>query len=355
MSTEHEAPTPALRRDPSTQGMESQMAARGITSAAPVWARLGRRGRNRRPPTLGSLLRRKLLATGRAGLYMAALSFVLNRPLHWVLGIKDGEIRAFNIRVVKRVLQTIRTVLLIPLALLTTGWSVLGLALALTAGRRWMRNRSEDNRGSRGGIGIGGSGSGNTGGGNNGGGGVDSFLETIGQDLHHWAQGYKNLRTFSDKDIGWLVNSAPPEVQDSTPDVTEEFMQRLKRLRTKRSPGDQVLTRFLRFLGLARRKPHLTRRHLIGTLGVPPVAGGWDGLSVLIVPGLLTKRYPLYFATLQNDLERLGIDFSFSSIDTDRGVEVSPSGVRRGVGFSLCVYVCVCVCCVCVVCGSLCL
>ena len=45
------------------------------------------------------------------------------------------------------------------------------------------------------------------------------------------------------------------------------------------------------------------------------VPAGWDGLSLLLVPGLFTKWYPGYFVTLLADLEALGLDVHVSSID----------------------------------------
>ena len=49
---------------------------------------------------------------------------------------------------------------------------------------------------------------------------------------------------------------------------------------------------------------------------------------MLLVPGLLTGNYPLYFATLRAELQRMGFDVLVSSIDTGAGVARNADVVR---------------------------
>jgi len=54
-------------------------------------------------------------------------------------------------------------------------------------------------------------------------------------------------------------------------------------------------------------------------------------LEFLLVPGLLTKWYPLYMAQLRADFKRLGLKSTFSRIDTDQPVRVNAARIRHEV------------------------
>ena len=60
---------------------------------------------------------------------------------------------------------------------------------------------------------------------------------------------------------------------------------------------------------LGRRKDGVvTRKLLIDVFGLPPQQGGWDGVSVLLIPGLWTKWYPLYWVHLRQARRRVEIN-----------------------------------------------
>ena len=243
-----------------------------------------------RPPSLGKLGRRKLLVAVRLGLYSGIASFFLNKPIHTLFGIQRGGIR----RAVFRILVSLSFVAVVP------------CLLVLVAVRARWRRKFQD------------TGATHT--------HFDRVLESLGRDLHAWAQqsSFHDLKAFSDKDIGWLTDSAPAAIRRATPDVTADFHRRLRKLRRRPLSLFQTALWLLGFV----RRPRLNRRELVSSLGIPQLPGGWDGLTILIVPGLLTKRYPLYFQALRHDLERLGLDYHFSRIDTDASVETNAAVLK---------------------------
>lgn len=255
------------------------------------------------PPSLGRLAAEKLVRAGRTGLLLAIASLVLSRPVHRALGLPRGAIRGRVWRIVEHTRERIAGILLIP----GTGF----LAVFLTVlGFAWARGRllRPSHAACQGRM-------------------LDVALESLGADLHAWAQKSAHFQTFSEHDIGWLANSAPPALRQNTPDLTEAFFKRLQLLRLHGTSATGMVQKLLWHLGLARR-PKLTRTQLINALGVPLCRGGWDGLSILLVPGLLTKWYPLYFTSLRHGLERLGFDVRVSQLDTDASVRANAEVLR---------------------------
>jgi hypothetical protein len=55
----------------------------------------------------------------------------------------------------------------------------------------------------------------------------------------------------------------------------------------------------------------------------------WSELGFLLVPGLLTKWYPLYMKQLRVDMKRLGLHVAFSRVDTDQPVRLNAARVRH--------------------------
>ena len=55
----------------------------------------------------------------------------------------------------------------------------------------------------------------------------------------------------------------------------------------------------------------------------------WHGLSFLLVPGLLTKWYPMYMKSLRSDMKRLGLHVAFSRVDTDQPVRLNAARLRH--------------------------
>ncbi|KAK3286400.1 hypothetical protein CYMTET_6045 [Cymbomonas tetramitiformis] len=133
---------------------------------------------------------------------------------------------------------------------------------------------------------------------------VEVHLRQLQVDVGHWIQANENLRTYSDGEIGWLLREHP--ARDATRDVTEEF--------------------FLTFDGLPAAHEPLTRA-VLDTLPLPG-EHCWDDLIFLLVPGLLTKWYPLYMASLKHDLKRLRLQFYYSRVDTEQSVRVNAGRLR---------------------------
>uniref|UniRef100_A0A7S1ULJ7 GPI inositol-deacylase n=1 Tax=Phaeomonas parva TaxID=124430 RepID=A0A7S1ULJ7_9STRA len=253
------------------------------------------------PPTLGALGMKKLKSFALLGLRLALASRAADYALHRGFGLRRGAIRGR----LRGVMQTLRGLLLLPGA---TTLAVSGAILAVAYARALALRRARARSGSVGVI-------------------MDEALESLGSDLHAWAQKSEHLKTFSEADIGWLITGAPAELRRATPDVSDEFHHRLRLLREHKKSARGLLQNLLWMLGLARRAK-LDRAQLVNALGVPPCRGGWDGLSILLVPGLLTKWYPVYFTSLRFGLERLGFDVHVSRLDTDLGVEANARVLR---------------------------
>lgn len=133
---------------------------------------------------------------------------------------------------------------------------------------------------------------------------VEVHLRQLQIDVGHWIQANENLRTYSDGEIGWLMREHP--ARSATREVTEEF--------------------FLTFDGLPPAHEPLTRA-VLDTLPLPG-EHCWDNLIFLLVPGLLTKWYPLYMASLKHDLKRLRLQFYYSRVDTEQSVRVNAGRLR---------------------------
>jgi triacylglycerol lipase len=60
-----------------------------------------------------------------------------------------------------------------------------------------------------------------------------------------------------------------------------------------------------------------------------PEGTQWSDLGFLLVPGLLTKWYPLYMKQLRTDMKRIGLHVTFSRIDTDQPVRINAARLRH--------------------------
>ena len=60
-----------------------------------------------------------------------------------------------------------------------------------------------------------------------------------------------------------------------------------------------------------------------------PEGVAWSDLCFLLVPGLLTKWYPLYMKQLRVDMKRIGLHVTFSRIDTDQPVRINAARLRH--------------------------
>ncbi len=218
----------------------------GEFRAVQLLERLKHRVRATKAPPLGKIATRKLRVLLFWALRCMLISLVLSGPVHWIFGIRRGDIRRTVVRFVRRALIVPGRVLVL-----------VGAALALAGWARGLRDRVRRRRPSNGGVeefkaalallasevkegitklqntkpnleglrdlsrtvdeGIHA--------------GLDRGLEGLGKDLHTWAQRgplSPHLKTHSEKSIGWLAEDPAASMTD---DVTDEFFDRLRRLK----------------------------------------------------------------------------------------------------------------------------
>ena len=139
-------------------------------------------------------------------------------------------------------------------------------------------------------------------------------LQAMQQELHLWVGANSNLKPYCDGQIGWLVRAKPK--------------------RGDRSPGDLAgpdhTARFHALLGELPPAHELLSTQALAALPLP-AGKGWADYSFLLLPGLLTKWYPQYMSQLTADMRRLGLEVSFSCIDTDQAVRVNAARLRHEV------------------------
>jgi hypothetical protein len=138
---------------------------------------------------------------------------------------------------------------------------------------------------------------------------VEVQLQALQRELQSWVGANPNLKPYCHGRIGWLLRRDPP----GAPDVTDLFLQRYL---GERTPGQPA--------------PSLSA----ADAAAMPMPDGMkmSELEYLLVPGLLTKWYPLYMAQLRADFKRLGLRATFSRIDTDQPVRVNAARLRHEVG-----------------------
>eukprot|EP00940_MAST-03C_sp_MAST-3C-sp2_P001475 g1475.t1 len=128
----------------------------------------------------------------------------------------------------------------------------------------------------------------------------------------------KNLRTHSEKEIGWLLNRTPKAI-----DRTKRFHEIFDALPPPRPPFELSL-RMSGFQKLPDRLADDLR---------------WTDLTFLLIPGLFTKSYPGYMRALRSDLQRLGLHVIYdlndaenlSAFDTDKSVLHNAKALREEV------------------------
>jgi len=135
---------------------------------------------------------------------------------------------------------------------------------------------------------------------------VEVQLQALQRELQSWVGANPNLKPYCHGRIGWLLRREPP----GAPDVTDTFLRRYL--------GDRTL---------AQPAPSLSAAD-VAAMPMPDGMAMAD-LEYLLVPGLLTKWYPLYMAQLRADFKRLGLRATFSRIDTDQPVRVNAARVRH--------------------------
>jgi hypothetical protein len=137
---------------------------------------------------------------------------------------------------------------------------------------------------------------------------VEIQLQALQRELQSWVGANPNLKPYCHGRIGWLLRRDPP----GAPDVTDIFLRRYIGERTVAHPA----------LPLSAAE--------LSAMPMPPNMAMTD-LEYLLVPGLLTKWYPLYMAQLRADFKRLGLRATFSRIDTDQPVRVNAARLRHEV------------------------
>jgi len=244
-----------------------------------------------RPPRLGLLGLGKFLGLARAGGYLVGTAQLINVLAHRGGGLKRGTFRAKARDAARSVGSAMRV----------TGATALAASAAVGAALVWKVASRPGRRGSRfRGASL-----------------EEAFagaFEDLGRDLHEWGnkQDISDLQTHSEGEVGWLLRrpDAPKIV-----DQTTEFHKKLLELSRRRAGG------------------RVSRKLLLDTFGPPRVPGadraaGWDGVSVLLVPGLWTKWYPLYWVHLRSALDRCAVDYHFSRADSDATSAENVSVVR---------------------------
>mmetsp|Transcript_25171 Transcript_25171/g.69230 ORF Transcript_25171/g.69230 Transcript_25171/m.69230 type:complete len:444 (-) Transcript_25171:1493-2824(-) len=137
---------------------------------------------------------------------------------------------------------------------------------------------------------------------------VEAQLQALQRELQSWVGANPNLKPYCHGRIGWLLRGESP----SAPDVTTTFLKRYLAGRPDGQPAPPLST---------------------ADVAAMPMPEGMQmgDLEFLLVPGLLTKWYPLYMAQLRADFKRLGLKATFSRIDTDQPVRLNAARVRHEV------------------------
>ena len=208
---------------------------------------------------------------------------------------------------------------------------------------------------------------------------VEQHLHALQRELQSWAGANPNLKPYCHGHIGWLLrlearqlearrastaggrgspeNGASPLVDLSTAS-SEPELRRLAEiggstgdllntpLKLSRSRSASPPTPTTTKVGVRQRADldlSLVFEDLLEVLppsnvtltpdslaAVPlPSEHAWEELGFLLVPGLLTKWYPLYMKQLRADMKRLGLHVAFSRVDTDQPVRINAARLRH--------------------------
>jgi len=151
---------------------------------------------------------------------------------------------------------------------------------------------------------------------------IDEQLAALQTELQGWVSANPNLRPHSLGEIGWGTRAQSARIT-ATLDRSACF----KRLLAKMPPASQPVTeQALSALPLPPSEPPGgAAAEVAERTGVEY----WRSFRYLLVPGLLTKWYPMYMSSLRYDLQRLGLCHTFSAVDTDQSV-LANAAVLRG-------------------------
>jgi hypothetical protein len=148
---------------------------------------------------------------------------------------------------------------------------------------------------------------------------VEEQLSVLQSEVQSWVLANPNLRPYSEGHIGWLTRPQKLAGMHEKLDATQRFQQ------------------------LSATLPPLPAVFSASALGMLPLpddvaptattaVARWQSLVFLLVPGLLTKWYPMYMASLRADLDRLGLKYVMSSVDTDQSVITNAARLRTEIG-----------------------
>lgn len=214
---------------------------------------------------------------------------------------------------------------------------------------------------------------------------VEQHLHALQRELQSWAGANPNLKPYCRGHIGWLLRLEAKEIEarnaveqqalnaasigsgdgHGSPPVLTNLIDGVGHsvisAGVNGSPGgsgDRLSTqpskpRGMRRVGsagkdLCRQRPELDLSLIFEDMyeTLPPQSAGsltaesldalplpegtrWEDLGFLLVPGLLTKWYPLYMKQLRADMKRMGLHVTFSRIDTDQPVRVNAARLRH--------------------------
>lgn len=148
---------------------------------------------------------------------------------------------------------------------------------------------------------------------------VEEQLSVLQTELQSWVHANPNLRPYSEGHIGWLTRPQKLAGMHEKLDATERFRE----LSAALPPLPEAFS--------ASALAALPLPEDLASLA-PSALARWQSLTFLLVPGLLTKWYPMYMASLRGDLDRLGLKYAMSAIDTDQSVVANAARLRTEIG-----------------------
>jgi len=172
---------------------------------------------------------------------------------------------------------------------------------------------------------------------------VGEHLHALQLELQSWAGANPNLKPYCHGHIGWLLRleqleggahgahgDRHTELAGVEAGVGAADGSRARASSWNvRQRADLDLSRSFEKLFEALPPPNVALTP--ATLAAVPLPSNlsWEGLGFLLVPGLLTKWYPLYMKQLRGDMKRLGLVAAFSRVDTDQPVRINAARLRH--------------------------
>jgi len=166
---------------------------------------------------------------------------------------------------------------------------------------------------------------------------VELQLRALQRELQSWAGVNPNLKPYAKGHIGWLLKqetegqncayAMSPDGGGGGEAACSVINSRAARLK-QQSAHLNVTHEFETLLASLPNAEAPLGEEGLEMLPLPPGVR-WRELGYLLIPGLLTKWYPLYMGQLRADMKRLGLSVQFSRIDTDQPVRVNAARLRH--------------------------